>query len=52
MVVSNIFHVHPIFGEHSHFDYYVSKGLKPPTSFLSPLVEVVVILKNELLLQQ
>ena len=22
----------PLFGEDSHFDYYVSKGVKPPTS--------------------
>ena len=24
----------PLFGEDSHFDYYFSNGLKPPTSYL------------------
>ena len=33
VVVSNIFYVHPLFGEDSHFDLYFWDGLKPPTSF-------------------
>ena len=34
MVVSNIFYLHPIFGEDSYFDYYFSNGLvQPPTRY-------------------
>ena len=30
VLVSNIFYVHPCFGEDFHFDSYFSDGLKPP----------------------
>ena len=31
VVIWNIFHFSPLFGEDSHFDEYFSDGLKPPT---------------------
>ena len=36
-MVSNIFYVHPIFREDSHFDSHFADGLKPPTSSLKCL---------------
>ena len=46
VVVSNMFYVHPLFGEDSHFDQYFSKGLKPPTSYVISRGKSMVLWSN------